>query len=61
MKLMMNDVVVVRLRMNSWLDVVVVVVVKCVVDELMHWVSWIGEWVMRVVVVFVESCGSLVN
>ena len=59
---MMNDVVVVRLRMNSWLDVVVVVVVvvKCVVDELMHWVSWIGELVMRIVVV-VESCKSLVN
>jgi hypothetical protein len=55
---MMNDVVVVRLRMNSWLDVVVVV--KCVVDELMHGVSWISELVMRIVVV-VESCGNLMN
>ena len=38
MKLMMNNVVVVRLMMNSCSNVVVVVL-TCVVDELMHWVS----------------------
>jgi hypothetical protein len=36
-KLMMNDVVVVRMMMNSCSNVVVVL--TCVVDELMHWVS----------------------
>jgi len=36
-KLMENDVVVVKLWMISWLNVVVVVM-ECVVDELMHWV-----------------------
>jgi len=35
--LMENDVVVVELWMISWLNVVVVGM-KCVVDELMHWV-----------------------
>ena len=39
MKLMMNNVVVVRLMMNSCSNVVVAVVLTCVVDELMHWVS----------------------
>jgi hypothetical protein len=42
MKLMMNNVVVVRLMMNSCSNVVVVYL-TCVVDELMHWVSWFGE------------------
>jgi len=37
-KLMKNEVVVVELWMISWLYVVVVVVLGCVVDELMHWV-----------------------
>jgi hypothetical protein len=37
MKLMMNNVVVVRLRKNSCSNIVVVVL-TCVVDELMHWV-----------------------
>ena len=35
-KLMENDVVVVKLWMISWFNVVVVVVMECVVDELMH-------------------------
>ena len=39
MKLMMNEVVVVELLMNSCSNVVVVVVLTCVVDELMQWVS----------------------
>jgi len=44
-KLMKNDVVVVKLWMNSWLNVVVVVVVMgCVVDELMHWVFIFLDW-----------------
>jgi hypothetical protein len=38
MNLMMNNVVVVRLMMNSCSNVVVGVL-TCVVDELMHWVS----------------------
>jgi hypothetical protein len=38
MKLMMNEVVVVELLMNSCSNVVVVVL-TCVVDELMQWVS----------------------
>ncbi len=37
-KLVENDVVIVKLWMISWLNVVVVVVMGCVVDELMHWV-----------------------
>jgi hypothetical protein len=37
-KLMMNNVVVVRLMKNSCSNVVVVVL-TCVVDELIHWVS----------------------
>jgi hypothetical protein len=36
---MMNNVGVVRLMMNSCSNVVVVVVLTCVVDELIHWVS----------------------
>jgi len=45
-KLMENDVVVVKLWMISWFNVVVVVVVmECVVDELMYWVFIIvGLW-----------------
>jgi len=42
-KLMKNAVVVVELWMSSWLDVVVVVM-ECVVDELMHWVFIIMDW-----------------
>ena len=38
MKLMINEVVVVELLMNSCSNVVVVVL-TCVVDELIHWVS----------------------
>ena len=41
-KLMNNDVVVVGLLMNSWL-IVVVVVMRCVVDELMPLVFIIIE------------------
>jgi len=49
-KLMKNDVVVVKLWMISWL-IVVVVVMGCVVDELMHWVfiimdGWCEIWVV---------------
>lgn len=43
-KLMMNDVVVVELGMNTCSNVVVVVV-RYVVVELMHWVSWTDELV----------------
>jgi len=43
-KLMKNDVVVVKLWMISWLNVVVVVVVGCVVDELMNWMFIIVNW-----------------
>jgi len=42
-ELMKNDVVVVKLWMISWLNVVVVVM-GCVVDELMHWVFTIVDW-----------------
>jgi len=42
-KLMNNDVVVVKLWMISWLNVVVVVM-ECVVDGLMHWVFIIVDW-----------------
>jgi len=42
-KLMENDVVVVKLWMISWLNVVVVVM-ECVFDELMHWVFIIVNW-----------------
>jgi len=42
-KLVENDVMVVKLWMNSWLNVVVVVM-ECVVDELMHWVFIIVDW-----------------
>jgi len=43
-KLMKNEVVVIGLWVSSWLDVVVVVVMECVVDELMHWVFIIMDW-----------------
>jgi len=45
-KLMKIDVVVVKLWMISLLNVVVVVVVVmgCVVDELMHWVFIFVDW-----------------
>jgi len=42
-KLMLNEVVVVKLWMISWLNVVVVVM-GCVVDELMHWVFLFIDW-----------------
>jgi len=41
-KLMENDVVVLKLWMISWLNVVVVM--GCVVDELMHWVFIFMDW-----------------
>ena len=41
-KLMENDVVVVKLWMISWLNVVVVM--GCVLDELMHWVFIFMDW-----------------
>jgi len=44
-KLIENDVVVVKLWMISWLNIVVVVM-ECVVDELMHWVFIIVDLVM---------------
>jgi len=41
-KLMKNDVVIANLWMISWLNVVVVI--RCVVDELMHWVFIFMDW-----------------
>ena len=52
MKLMMNEVVVVELLMNSCSNVVVVVL-TCVVDELMQWVS-LKWWIMMRFVVVVQ-------
>jgi hypothetical protein len=59
-ELMMNDVVVVELWINSCSNVVVVVVVRYVVVGLMHWVSWMW-WIGDEIVVVVESWECLVN
>jgi len=49
-KLMKNEVVVVELWMVSWL--IVVVVLGCVVDELMHWVFMLVDWWFELLLLF---------